>query len=128
MDSEIDELLQKEIQLDMMQKFHENLVKLEEDRDGVVKAEVDKALEKLDRLMLDTYEKQLQGLKSNIAYISISFLRSYLILGEYKVRVDLFDSLFWLDERECSTELELTSVLKYMDDDIEYILGKYIIE
>lgn len=122
----IDEQYQKEIQLDMMQKFNKNLELLEADGDGKVKAEVNQAFDKLNQLMLETYEKQLKGLKNKIAYISISFLWSYTLLGDYQLRVDLLDSLFWLDERECSTQLEFTSFLKFMDDDIEYILKQYI--
>ena len=67
---------------------------------------------------------QKNGQVGEFKYLAISFLRSLIMEKDYRLRLDLYDASYFLSKVECSGYLELGYIWKYLDGDLEALLGE----
>lgn len=58
--------------------------------------------------------------KGAIAYLCIGILRSSLLTKTYQLRIDLYDSNFYLDRVECEGYWDVGFAFQGLDDDMNY--------
>lgn len=81
-------------------------------------------LEKLKEALKNLFEKgrrmQEAGEKNAISYLVICYCRSSVYTGNYELKLDLYDTEFYLDEQECSAYWEPDFIFSFLREDIEY--------
>jgi len=78
---------------------------------------IEKLRETLEKVLGLAAERQKEGEKDRIAYISFSLLKSDLLLNRYSLRVDAWDERFLLDESEASGDWDFHLMLQRVSAD-----------
>lgn len=76
--------------------------------------------ESFDRLFLRAADMQAREQKAEIAWVSVSYLRSSLLTETYDLRIDLYDANFYLDVNEVSGYWNGAFVYAYFREDMAY--------
>jgi hypothetical protein len=66
---------------------------------------------------------QMAGTLGEVAYLAISVLRTFIMASRYQLRLDLYDASYFLSKVECSAYLDADYILKFIDSDIDALVG-----
>lgn len=74
--------------------------------------------------MLELFKKAGQMQKENtrgaVSVITVSYLQSSVLTGNYELRLDIYDRDFYLDQKECCTYWDPEFITKYILSDLGY--------
>lgn len=80
--------------------------------------------EKIEGLCLRAQQLQREELLGTVRYLGISYLLSSTLTGNYELRLDLYDSDYYLDKVECCDYWNPDFITKYLIKDTTYLKTK----
>lgn len=72
-------------------------------------------------LFQNAIEMQNNNWKDDICYICILYLRSSVLTGSYKYQINLYEDIFYLDQKEIYRDYVPDFILPYLQADIDYL-------
>lgn len=81
---------------------------------------LEKFIEALRTLFDEGRRMQEAGDKNAVSYLAICYCKSSVFTGHYELKLDLYDTEFYLDEQECSVYWEPDFIFSFLEEDIKY--------
>lgn len=78
-------------------------------------------IEAVDELCIRGAKMQEKEQKGDIAVISIFNLKSSILTSEHKLQINLYDENFYLDRKDIFKLWDCSFLMKYFEDDMQYI-------
>lgn len=125
----IDELLETSDKI-IIDRFSMRIEQIQDYINNNLKSIVEGFIKTFSNLFKEANELQKQAIKDKVAIINISFLYSNILLNKYAVQINVYDKQFYLDKVEISSDLDLSYLFQFIEEDMVYIkkeLGKRFI-